>query len=39
MADVSKGMEVSKEKISDAFRVGTQRDLYLWQSLMSAFLL
>ena len=39
MADVSKGMEVSKEIISDAFRAGTQRDLYLRQSLMHAFLL
>ena len=29
MADVSKGMEVSEEIISDAFRVGTQKDLYL----------
>ena len=37
MADVSKGMEVSEEIISDAFRVGTQRDLYLQQNLMCAF--
>ena len=37
MADVSKGLEVSREIISDAVRVVAQRDLYLWHNLICEF--